>query len=388
MSWHCSFTVDFCVASSNLHISGDFNIHVDEPSSCVVSPFLNLLDSLSLSQLVSIPTHSANHILDLIITRSDSSIITNCSVNDPGISDHLAVSYQVSFLSPLRPAPVIKQFRNLKKFNVVNFSCDVLASELYCNPPSSLSHYYSLFKSTLSTLVDKYVPLKTFKSSSKINKPFYTPEIHKAKSLHSKLETIYRRTRSATDFHNFKNQAKIVSKLVTNARRYYFRKMITDNKSCPRKLWLSLNSLLNRTTTHSLPSTSSETLDSEFITFFSDKMFKLNASLPSLSTSHHKSVGHTTSTPLTLSEFTAASETEMQTAILNASDTSCSLDYVPTKILKSCLDVLLTPITTLINLCLAESTLPADFKHAVITPLLKKTHCQKTFHPVTGPYLT
>ena len=78
-----------------------------------------------------------------------------------------------------------------------------------------------------------------------------------------------------------------------------------------------------------------------------------------------------------MSEFTAATEAEVKTAILTSSDSTCLLDFVPTKILKSCLPALLPPITTLINLCLSESRLPADFKHALVTPLLKKDSLPK-----------
>ena len=36
---------------------------------------------------------------------------------------------------------------------------------------------------------------------------------------------------------NFKNQAKIVSKLITKAKRQYFRQTIFENRSQPKKLW-------------------------------------------------------------------------------------------------------------------------------------------------------
>src|SRR5215831_4977616 len=59
------------------------------------------------------------------------------------------------------------------------------------------------------------------------------------------------------------------------------------------------------------------------------------------------------------------------------SDSTCSLDFLPTKLNKSCLDALRLPITHLINLCLKESKIPADFKHALIFPTLKKDSLPK-----------
>ena len=51
---------------------------------------------------------------------------------------------------------------------------------------------------------------------------------------------------------------------------------------------------------------------------------------------------------------------------------SCLLDPVPTLLLKDFVDILLSLITKLINLSLAEGVFPQKFKKAVVTPLIKK----------------
>ena len=43
-----------------------------------------------------------------------------------------------------------------------------------------------------------------------------------------------------------------------------------------------------------------------------------------------------------------------------------------TKLLKSCLDVLIQPITKIVNLALSEGIFPSLYKNALVTPLLKK----------------
>ena len=55
-------------------ITGDFNIHLDNPTDYYASQFLSLLSSFNLTQHVNFPTHNKNHILDLVITSSDSSL--------------------------------------------------------------------------------------------------------------------------------------------------------------------------------------------------------------------------------------------------------------------------------------------------------------------------
>ena len=92
--------------------------------------------------------------------------------------------------------------------------------------------------------------------------------------------------------------------------------------------------------------------------------------------------------PPILSTFEPASLSEVKAAILSLSNSTCALDFLPTSLLKSCLDVLLPPITTLLNLCIKESTIPADFKHALVTPLLKNSSLDKddlsSYRPISN----
>ena len=51
------------------------------------------------------------------------------------------------------------------------------------------------------------------------------------------------------------------------------------------------------------------------------------------------------------------------------------LDPIPTNILNlASLDILIKPITTIINLSLESGTFPLSFKEAHVTPLLKKSN--------------
>ncbi len=58
---------------------------------------------------------------------------------------------------------------------------------------------------------------------------------------------------------------------------------------------------------------------------------------------------------------------------------SCSLDPIPTDLLRKCLDVLLPIITDIINESLSSGTFPDEFKLALVTPLLKKLGLELIF---------
>ena len=67
---------------------------------------------------------------------------------------------------------------------------------------------------------------------------------------------------------------------------------------------------------------------------------------------------------------------------------SCDLDPLPTKLLKSCLDILLTPITNIVNLSLESGSFPDVLKVSHITPSLKKPSLSKddmkNYRPVSN----
>jgi len=50
---------------------------------------------------------------------------------------------------------------------------------------------------------------------------------------------------------------------------------------------------------------------------------------------------------------------------------SCTLDPVPTYLLKESLHILLPYITAMVNALLHEGHVPVTQKHAIITPLIK-----------------
>ena len=89
-----------------------------------------------------------------------------------------------------------------------------------------------------------------------------------------------------------------------------------------------------------------------------------------------------------LTIFESATEDEVKKTIISSASKSCSLDPIPTYLLKDCLDILLPSITKIINLSISTSNVPKCFKVAAITPLLKKadldSNLLKNFRPISN----
>ena len=374
MSEFSTILQDLVPSSSELIITGDFNFHVNKPSLSPASTFLTLLDTYGLVQLITFPTHYLNNTLDLLITRSNSTIFTEIKSIDPLLSDHFAI---ISFFTPLplsRPTRITKQIRNFKQINPTLFSNDILTSSIFSAPASTLNAYVSQLSSILSSLLDKYAPLKTVSLSSRSPKPFITPEIRAEKAKRSHLETLYRRNKHFPNSDifktNLKDQARKVAKLITSSRRSYFRSLISTSRNQPKKLWAALDSLLTRKSPSPLPfSNSPAELATSFLSSFADKITKLCSAFTHSNTASPHSLP--LSPPLPLSFFSPATTDEVRTAILSSSNASCSLDIIPTFFLKSCLEAMIHPITTIINLSFSEGCFPDEFKTAIVTPLLK-----------------
>ncbi|XP_038044104.1 uncharacterized protein LOC119718766 [Patiria miniata] len=90
----------------------------------------------------------------------------------------------------------------------------------------------------------------------------------------------------------------------------------------------------------------------------------------------------------TLSSFQPVTCNDVKRLILKSATKSCTLDPIPTSLLKQCLDSLLTSITRIINASLACGLMPDSLKEAHVTPVLKKTtldrHEIKNYRPISN----
>ena len=140
-------------------ITGDLNIHLDNPADTLTSQFLSLLSSFNVSQHVHFPTHNKNHILDLVITSSDTSLASAVSYTHWSLSDHFPVFTRLSINPAPLPPPTLHSFRQLHSIDVGSFLTDLESSQLISDPPKSLGPLLSAYNTTLSSILDKHAPI-------------------------------------------------------------------------------------------------------------------------------------------------------------------------------------------------------------------------------------
>ena len=108
----------------------------------------------------------------------------------------------------------------------------------------------------------------------------------------------------------------------------------------------------------------------------------------SFSSSESCNMVHPPFDPPKLTVFTQVTQDEIGKIINKSPTKSCLLDPLPTFLIKECIDILLPPITKLVNCSLQEGLVPDGLKKAVVTPLVKKASLPvedlKNYHPVSG----
>ena len=84
-------------------------------------------------------------------------------------------------------------------------------------------------------------------------------------------------------------------------------------------------------------------------------------------------------------QFKELSQQDIMDTIMKPPNKSCCLDPIPTELLKKCIDILIKPITAIVNKSLSTGSFQDCWKCALVIPLLKKVGLDlisKNYRPV------
>ena len=174
---------------------------------------------------------------------------------------------------------------------------------------------------------------------------------------------------------------------IENAKKdYYFHKITTSTQTELFNLVDGLFTVKNKTI---LPSHSDKNdLAEKFLSSFQSKISDLLSDLSSSNTGDCHIYDRTNATTSQLSSFQTVSSEDVKNVIMSSRTKSCSLDPIPTSLLKKALHVLVPSITALVNSSLASGIFPSNFKHGLVTPVIKKKdldpECLKNYRPITN----
>lgn len=362
-------------SGGRLILLGDFNFHVDSPSKPDVIKLMDLMESYNMTQHVKSSTHHLGHMLDLIITRDGEQSAENISVKHGLQSDH----YPVHFTLPCGKPPPQSRSISYRKYHQINgeaFQSDILQSALVSSSQHSASSLTALYNEVIEKILNKHAPVRTVTVVDRPRPPWYNNDILCAKQERRAAERRWHSTGLHVHQDIFRRMRCTVNDLIVHAKQDFFHEKLSDCSGNSKMLFKTVDSLLHRKKQTILPShESAKQLADKFANFFTQKVSRIHNSLVQ---SQAQMAG--TDNPgaedqpsvCKLSSFAPATKDEILKLIRQSPSTTCSLDPLPTWLLKENLQPLLPVLTELVNMSLASGTVPNTMKQAVITPLLKK----------------
>jgi hypothetical protein len=224
---------------------------------------------------------------------------------------------------------------------------------------------------------------------------WYSKEVRGIKREMKRIERKWRKRKSQElkdKFHCLKIRWQDGIK---KARMMYYRNLVLEWKSDPKKLW----SLINGPMLHRSPDNGNVLINSpaenlrksnEFCQFFTSKIQVIVSSIEEESAclEMKNPFLHDVYAPSTsLSKFEMVSLRGLHRVILTLPKKTCCLDVIRTDVMLKCMDAIDGALVQVVNSCIAHG-IPELYKQTVITPVLKNAKMDKkaleSFRPVSS----
>ena len=367
-------------------ITGDFNIHVDDSTDSLASRFKTILDCHSLK----------HHTLDLILVPAEDNVFISAFPSHH-FSDHLPVLSEFNISAPVRPCENGNTtFRKISAIDLDSFCDNLIKLPIVSSPPDSLSELVDCYNNSLTQLLNAHAPLIS-KPIKPNHKPWFTPNLHNLRKICRMAERTFRKFKSTANEKKYTESLKAYHKAIEQAKQEYLSNLVSKTSHSSKTLWQTVNKLLHRNTPKKLPAAvPSQSLPGRFLNFFTDKITTLRQKLSSHNQHHALHSEQPASpqvTPPRFSNFRPADIETITSLILSSPDKQCELDPIPTCLLKKCCHILAPSITKIVNLSLTTGSFPSSFKHAIVTPLIKKPNLDaeslSNYRPISNlPFLS
>ena len=286
------------------------------------------------------------------------------------LSDHFLVDINVSLQKQSVSAKDIS-YRRYKSIDKEAFLADLRVSSLVLDPPDDVDHLVDLYDNTLRDIVDQHAPLRTKEMPSRPMLPWYNKNIQAAKRHRRYCERLWIRTSLCVHFEMFKVSKILVKNTLASAKSEYYNRKIKASKGNQRTVFSVVNKVLHKSQTV-LPNNINSDKDMAhcFNNFFCQKILNIHSGFQSSTLSQGKPLVEESCISM-MDTFEPFTETDIRQLLKKSSNAFCAVDPMPTWLVKDCLDVLINPITNIVNKSLSLGVFPRSMKAALVKPLIK-----------------
>ena len=375
----CFMDMMFKVCSKYKHVVllGDFNIHLELPH----PKWSSITSMLNLTQFVNLPTRvdpisECESIIDQIYSN-DITNLKNTRVIDSNISDHKSIFCVWSFsgkpLTSTKACHTTIEYRYLKNFESLRFTHDLSLVPFHLvYKKIDGENALDLLTNILCSVIDKHAPIKQKRVKHPSLPPWLNDEIIKAMAERDS----FKKDKKLVEYRSQRNK---VNKLVRQAKKKYFNKLIEESKSI-KTVWSAINEILNKSKNKS-SSPASYFEPEEFNNFF------LSISDSSLSEEASQSDNFDDTVLKAYCKSKLSPDKTFSIPPLSVIDVgkyieslenkkSMGPDKVSPYFLKLALPYILEPLIYAYNLYISQKMFPSSLKTAKVIPLPKGGQCK------------
>ena len=259
--------------------------------------------------------------------------------------------------------------RKLKNIDINCFTDDIKTSDLITSLRSDLQDAVQQYNCVLSGHLDTHAPVKEKTVKIDHKAPWFHDDIYSAREKRRRLERRWRKDQLGIHRQLYRDQHQLVVHLIKDAKKTYYNNLVDQQKSDSKHLFKVSKQLMHLDKDLPFPkSSSTKDLAENFNNFFISKIEIRNG----FSDTETDAITHNTGDSKVLSNLRPCTTEEIKKIVSKSPSKSCSLDSIPTDLLKQCSDTLLPVIKDIINISIGQGTVPDLFKVAYVRPLLKK----------------
>ena len=214
------------------YVLGDTNFDVLRPKKAGVTSYLRLLNELSLSQLITSPTHPGSHpsLIDHIITNQPD-LTSNACVRPCDISDHDLIMTTVT-AAKIRQRPKEITIRSTRKLNRDALCLDLLLSDWsQIEAAGSTTDNWNAWLSVWDQIIDRHTPLHKVKLKHQSYPWLEDDDVRAAMEARDKARADKERNPCEETMKEFRLRRNAVKNVLNRACSSYFLKSFRNSRS-------------------------------------------------------------------------------------------------------------------------------------------------------------
>ena len=379
----------------NIVIIGDMNMNLLNNTSNMNMNLINFLIDNNLSQRVTEATRictkyyektnqliCSETLIDVVI-ENNNTVKEVANIMCP-FSDHMFVMITLDTKSKNEEKKYFTG-RNLSSRKVDEIVAKIMQSDFKCMDQLDTNSRWNSLRATILNIIDEISPEKKIQLKNENNFPWFDGELHDAKIMRDREHRKYLGFRSVDNFITYEDLKKNYNQLNKIKMINYFKDKAPNDFKNSKKFWQFYSATIKlKSSKDNQASSTSMNNGDEFANdpgSISNLFNIFFTSLSSNSTANHIEcsgfidkcftdyVKHEIKDEF---EFKEVSEEIVLNLIMNLSTSSGpGISGISSKILKAASNTLVPLITSLFNQCLAENTIPIEWKTAVVTPIYK-----------------